>query len=191
MEDAIAQQQMLAVAETIEKAVDDELERIDMMDDQDMAVIRRNRLKQVLEMQKRKDTWVARGHGRYHEITEEKEFFDFVKKSERVVVHFGRSATSRCAVVDRHFSELATKHFETLFLRVDCERVPTLPQRFNVLMLPTIMLVEGGNTFHSIIGFDDFGGRDDFKTEVMEDVLHHYGMVNDRDMFANDQTVDE
>jgi len=45
-----------------------------------------------------------------------KEFFEFVKKSERVVVHFGRAATERCAVLDRHLRETAQTHFETHFL---------------------------------------------------------------------------
>lgn len=35
----------------------------------------------------------ALGHGRYDEVYEEREFFELCKKSNRVVVHFGRSAT--------------------------------------------------------------------------------------------------
>lgn len=54
-------------------------------------------------------------------------------------------------------------------------------------MLPTLMLVEKQNTFHSIIGFDEFGGTDEFTTETVKMVLAYYGMINDKGMFAADQ----
>lgn len=183
--------QMLAVASAIERAVDDELDRIDNLDDDDITVIRRKRLAQVKEMQKRKDEWIQRGHGRYHPITDPKHFFDCVKQSERVVCHFRRNETERCHVVDGRMEKVAQRHFETRFCFVDVEKVPQLPQQFNVVMLPTIMLVEGGNTFHSIIGFEEFGNHDDFSEEDFEKVMITHGMVNDRDMFAADQSPDD
>jgi hypothetical protein len=38
-------------------------------------------------------------------------------------------------------------------------------------MMPTIVLVRGGKTEHSIVGFDEMGGHDDFSTETLESVL--------------------
>ena len=181
---------LLQVAEQIERAVDDELERIDQLDDDDLAVIRHKRLKQVQEMAKRKEDWLRKGHGMYQHIDDPKKFFEFAKRSERVVCHFRREATERCKVVDKHIGALVAKHYETLFCSVDVERLPMLAERFNVVMLPTIMLIEGGNTFHSIIGFDEFGEVDDFPTRTFELVLEKYGMLNDRDMFYADQEED-
>jgi hypothetical protein len=189
--DPAAEAQILAMAEAMERAVDDELDKIDQMDDEDMDQIRLRRVKQLREMQKRKDNWLAMGHGRLIEVTDPAMFFDMVKKSERCIVTFKRPVTERCAIIDEHLKKIALSHFETRFMSIDVEKVPSLPQRFNVAMLPTIMLVEKGNTFHSIIGFDDFGGRDDFETETMEKVFMHYGMINDKDMFDNDQTNDD
>ena len=182
---------MLQVAEAIERALDDEIAKVDEMDDDDFHRLRTNRMKQLKEMQKRKDTWVSKGHGTLKEVADPKEFFEAVKGSERVVVSFSRSTTERCAVVKNHMSQAAQAHFETRFIEVDVEKIPSLPERFNVMMLPTIMLVEGSNTFHSIIGFDEFGGRDDFTHEVFLQVMKHYGMVNDRDMFDADQTRED
>eukprot|EP00672_Neobodo_designis_P020001 CAMPEP_0174828546 /NCGR_PEP_ID=MMETSP1114-20130205/1397_1 /TAXON_ID=312471 /ORGANISM="Neobodo designis, Strain CCAP 1951/1" /LENGTH=195 /DNA_ID=CAMNT_0016062267 /DNA_START=49 /DNA_END=636 /DNA_ORIENTATION=+ len=179
--------QLLAVAEQMERAVDDELARIDNMEDEDLEAVRAKRRKQVADMAKRRDQWLQRGHGSYHEVTDAKHFFQCVKQSERVVVHFKRSATERCAIVDGHLQKIAREHFETRFCSVDVEKIPALPQEFNVMMLPTLMLVEGGNTFHSIIGFDEFGNHDDFSTDDMVKVLSHHGMVNERGMFAADQ----
>ncbi len=187
-----AEQQLLAVAETIERAIDDELDRMDQMDENDLAAIRRNRIKQLKEMAKRKEIWLSKGHGIYQEITgDPKKFFEYAKGSERVVCHFGRSASERCNIIDHHMRQIAPVHFETLFCRVDVEKIPALAEQFNVFMLPNLMLIEGGNTFHSIIGFDEFGGKDDFSHDTFQKVLMHYGMINGTDMFAADQTNED
>ncbi|KAG5496360.1 hypothetical protein JKF63_02662 [Porcisia hertigi] len=185
-----SEQALLQVAQQIERAVDDEIDRIDQMDDDEIHIIRQKRLKQLKEMQARRDEWLRKGHGQYLEVTEPKEFFDNVRKSERVVVHFMRRSTPRCEIIERHLRAIAAEHFETRFCYVDVERIPSLPSQFNVLMLPTLMLVEKGKTFDSIIGFDQFGGTDDFTTETVSQVLAHYGMINEKGMFAADQNED-
>lgn len=184
------EQAMLQIAAQIERAVDDELDRIDQMDDDELLVIRQKRMKQLKEVQARRDEWLKKGHGQYLEVTDPKMFFDNVQDSERVVVHFMRRSTPRCEIIERHLRAIARDHFETRFCYVDVERIPSLPERFNVMMLPTLMLVEKQNTFHSIIGFDEFGGTDDFTTATVEQVLAHYGMVNEKGMFAADQEDD-
>ncbi|AYU81864.1 ATP binding protein-like protein [Leishmania infantum JPCM5] len=181
------EQALLQIAQQIERAVDDEIDRIDQMDDDEILAIRQKRLKQLKEIQARRDEWLRKGHGQYLEVAEPKEFFDNVKSSERIVVHFMRRSTPRCEIIERHLRTIAHEHFETRFCYVDVERIPSLPERFNVMMLPTLMLVEKGHTFHSIIGFDEFGGTDDFTTDTVTQVLAHYGMVNDKGMFAADQ----
>lgn len=184
------EQAMLQIAEQIERAVDDELDHINQMDDDDLLAIRQKRLKQLKEVQARRDEWLKKGHGQYLEVTDPKMFFDNVQGSERVVVHFMRRSTPRCEIIERHLRIIAREHFETRFCYVDVERVPSLPERFNVMMLPTLMLVEKQNTFHSIIGFDEFGGTDEFTTATVEQVLAYYGMVNEKGMFAADQNDD-
>ena len=186
-----AEEMVLRMAEQIEAAIDDELDRVDHMGEDEVAAIRKNRLKQLQDMQKRKDIWVRHGHGEYRIITDPKDFFTHMKQSERVICHFGRRTTDRCLVMERHLKDLAATHFETLFMYVDVEKHPHLAEKFNVMMLPHIMLVEKENTFHSIIGFDEFGGNDNFSTEHVEGVLCHFGMLNDRDMFAADQNGDD
>lgn len=186
----IQEQALLQIAQTIERAVDDELERVDQMDDDDLLALRQKRLNQLKEVQTRRNEWLAKGHGRYLEVTDPKMFFDNVKESERVVVHFMRRSTPRCEIIERHLRIIAEEHFETRFCYVDVERIPSLPERFNVMMLPTLMLVEKQNTFHSIIGFDEFGGTDEFTTHIVKDVLANYGMINAKGMFAADQNDD-
>ena len=179
---------VLQMAEAIERAIDDEMDRIDEISGDEIAAIRQRRAKQLKDMKDRRDLWMARGHGHYNIIGDAKEFFENMKNSERVICHFGRGATLRCKILDTPFRDLAQKHFETRFMYVDVEKFPALAEKFNVMMLPHVMLVEKQNTFHSIIGFDEFGGKDDFDTDHCADVLKTFGMLNDKDMFAADQT---
>jgi hypothetical protein len=44
-------------------------------------------------------------------------------------------------------------------------------------MLPTLVCVKDGKTDHSIVGFDEMGGRDDFDTSTLEAVLLKHGAV--------------
>jgi thiol-disulfide isomerase/thioredoxin len=185
-----AEHALLQVAEQIERAIDDEMSRIDNMDDDDLIELRKRRMNQLKETDKRRNEWLQKGHGVYDEVQDLQHFFNIVKTSERVVIHFMRRATSRCAILERHLSQLAKEHFETKFAYVDVERLPALAERFNIVMLPNIMLVEKQNTFHSIIGFDEFGGSDEFTTETARSVLAHYGMLNEKGMFAADQKDD-
>lgn len=186
----VNEQVLLQIAENIERALDDELQRVDEMDDDEVMAIRKKRMEQLREVEKRKIEWLKKGHGGYTEVPDPATFFKYVQDSERVVVHFMRRSTPRCQIIERHLQLIAKDHFETRFCYIDCERIPSLPERFNVMMLPTLMLVEKQNTFHSIIGFDEFGGHDDFTTETVETVLAHYGMINPNGMFAADQTQD-
>ena len=44
--------------------------------------------------------------------------------------------------------------------------------------MPTIVLIKDGKTEHSIHGFDEFGGTDDFTTSDMAYVLASRGVLN-------------
>jgi hypothetical protein len=59
-------------------------------------------------------------------------------------------------------------------VKVDAEKSPFLVERLNVWMLPTLVLCKNGKTEHSIVGFDELGGDDDFATETLEYVISKY-----------------
>ena len=93
------------------------------------------------------------------------------------MVHFYRPTTRRCEIIDKHFYALAAKHMETKFLRVNAEKAPFLVEKLHIWMLPTIVCVQNGKTDHSIVGFDELGGRDDFATEDMEQLLLKHNVL--------------
>ena len=119
----------------------------------------------------------SQGHGEYRDVHDEKQFFEALKKSSRAVVHFYRPSTRRCEIVDRHLGQLARKHIETKFVRVDAEKSPFLAERLKIWMMPTIVLVKEGKTEKSIIGFDEMGGSDAFTTAQLEALLLKHEVI--------------
>lgn len=100
------------------------------------------------------------------------------KKSARVICHFYRSVTPRCQIVDSHFEILANKHVETRFIKVDAEKSPYLVEKLGIILMPTMVIILDGKTNHSIRGFDEFGGIDEFTTADMAHVLAGHGCIN-------------
>lgn len=58
------------------------------MDEDDLDAIRERRIKQMAKMQAQKQEYKNLGHGTFDTITNEKEFFEISKKSDRVVCAF-------------------------------------------------------------------------------------------------------
>ncbi|XP_047542800.1 thioredoxin domain-containing protein 9 [Vanessa atalanta] len=169
------------VAQNMEKQLDNELGRLDALDNSDLEAIRQQRIAEMKQRAKQKQEWLAIGHGEYTEIDNEKEFFTVCNKSDNVVCHFYRNDTPRCRIVDMHLKLLAKKHIETRFVKLDAERAPFLTGRLKIHVIPTIGLVKTNKTKDFIVGFTDLGGRDDFSTEILEwriaraDVIEYSG----------------
>lgn len=161
------EQQLLQTAQELEQQVDEEIKKLDQLDDDDIERIRQKRLDQLKQAHNQKQTWLQNGHGTYSYIQDQKEFFEAVKKSEKVVVHFFRPTTWRCQILDKHMTDLAAKHIETRFVKVDAEKSPFLVEQLKIQVIPTILLVVKSKVVDRIIGFEDLGSRDDFKTDVL------------------------
>lgn len=158
---------VMETAKVIENELDAEIERLDNMDGDELERLREQRIQQMKKMASQRETWKAQGHGVYSEVTEEKEFFDVCKKSDKVVCHFYRDSTFRCSIVDKHLALLAPKHPETRFVKLSVDRAPFLCDRLHIRVLPTIACVLESKTKDYIKGFDDLGGHDEFSTEML------------------------
>lgn len=169
---------ILAAAAAQERALDQQLKAIENLDEDDFEVIRQKRKLEMQKKMKQEQDWRQLGHGRYLELNDTKEFFAAAKKSERMIVHFYRGVSPRCEIVDAHFAKLAALHPETRFVKVNVEKSPFLVERLQIVLIPTITLIKNGKTEHSILGFDEFGGTDDFPTEDMAYVLSTHGVLN-------------
>ncbi|XP_063545070.1 thioredoxin domain-containing protein 9 [Cydia strobilella] len=162
------EQVLYNVAQTVEKQLDSELEKLDALDNSDLEAIRQQRLTEMKQRAQKKQEWLANGHGEYTELDGEKEFFGVCNKSDNVVCHFYKSDSPRCRIVDMHLKILAKKHVETRFVKMDAERAPFLAGRLKIRVIPTIALVKSNKTKDFIVGFTELGNRDDFSTETLE-----------------------
>jgi|LauGreSBDMM110SN_4_FD.fasta_scaffold71810_2 thiol-disulfide isomerase/thioredoxin len=171
------EQSLLRVAQEHERALDAQLAKMDNLGEDDFEALRQKRKMDLQKQVRQEQDWRQLGHGRYAECTDTKDFFNAAKKSARMLVHFYRSVTPRCQIVDAHFERLAARHVECRFVKLDAEKNPYLVEKLGIIVLPTIVLIKDGKTDHAIHGFDEFGGTDNFTTEDMAYVLANYGMI--------------
>ena len=183
---------MLASALQEEAELDAKLAAMDGDMNEDTYEALRQKRKIQLQKQMRKDADMRQlGHGRYSELTDTKEFFAAAKKSARMIVHFYRGVTPRCEIVDRHFEKLAHDHVECRFVKINAEKNPFLVEKLGVILLPTMVLIKDGKTDHAIHGFDEFGGVDDFPTEVVAYVLAAHGMIKPEEIEDMSEDIDK
>lgn len=132
---------LVAAALELEHRVDDELHSLEKLNDNDLDVIRKQKLRNMQKIAKKKQDWLNAGHGEYTEVFGDKDFFSQIKGEERVVCHFYRASMpcevrSVCSsvfpiirarrstvvltmqVMHRHLQRLAETHLETKFIKV-------------------------------------------------------------------------
>lgn len=165
---AAVEDQLIQVTKHIEKQVDATLEALDNLDVNDLEQLRKSRVNEMRKQEEKRRIWLSNGHGEYEELAEEKMFFDVIKKSENVVVHFYTNSNERCRIVDKHLKILAPKHIETKFCKLDAEKCPFLANNLKIKTIPSIVLVHDSIMVDKIVGFTQLGNRDDFTTETME-----------------------
>lgn len=158
---------LLTVASAVESQIDAQILELENLDDTDFEKLREKRLEEMKREAGKRQIWKAKGQGVYGEISSEKEFFKRVKESERVVCHFFRENWP-CKVLDKHLDELAKDHLETLFIKINAEKSPFLTEKLKISVLPTLALVLNAKVDDYVVGFDQLGGTDDFKTEILE-----------------------
>lgn len=170
--------QLLQVTKAIEKQVDATIEQIDNLDVNDLEQLRKKRVKELQKQEQKKQEWLRNDHGQYEELPEEKCFFDIIKKSENIVLHFYTDSSERSKIVDKHLKILAPKHIETRFTKLNAEKCPFLTEKLKVKVIPTIVLIQNTIMVDKIIGFAQLGNRDDFSTDVLEWRIAHNGIIN-------------
>lgn len=173
----VVENQLMQVAKVVEDQLDDKLHQMENLDEDDIDKLRERRMRAMKAHQVRKQQWLARGHGEYQTIHDEKRFFAEMKGEERMICHFYRENWP-CKVMDKHMTELSSKHIETKFTRIDAEKSPFLTEKLKIWMLPTLALIKNEKVVEYIVGFEDMGGKDDFKQEHLCMVLAGHGMIH-------------
>eukprot|EP01071_Lankesteria_metandrocarpae_P013392 Lankesteria_metandrocarpae@DN7138_c0_g1_i1.p1 len=177
---SVVESELLRALEVTEKKLDDEITAYTKLDDDDLDTLRERALQQRKTQAQASSDLRSKGHGFYTELTTEREFFNAAKTSKFLAVHFYRPTTIRCTIVDKHMEAVATRHLNLRCVKINVEKAPFLAERLKIIVIPTVMLVKEAKTEHSIIGFDEMGGKDDFKTSAFESVLVRHGMLRSK-----------
>eukprot|EP00474_Spongospora_subterranea_P010232 CRZ10690.1 hypothetical protein [Spongospora subterranea] len=122
--------------------------------------------------------WRTKGHGYYTEVSDQKQWFEVTKSSERVITHFYRPTTPLCETVDSHLTAIAAKHVETKFVKINAEKSPFLSERLQVVTLPTIIMTTKGTVKDTIVGFEGIAKLDKCSSDDFERRLAMNGMID-------------
>ena len=155
------------MAKSMEDALDDELHRMNNMDQDDLENIRRKRLEAMKGDQDKRKKWLAHGPRRAAGSAGREGVLQRDEREDMMVVHFYRNNWP-CKVMDMHLDMLSKKHLETKFAKIDAEKSPFLTERLKIWMLPTLALISKEKVLDYVVGFDDLGGSDDFPTEHLQ-----------------------
>jgi len=173
----------MAIAQSllsIEKALDDEMDKMDNMAEDDINTIRKNRMAQMKQEAEQRQVNVSNGHGSLTQITEQKEFFDAAKKSDKLIVVFSRNSNEHAKMLLEHMKKLASTHLEARFIYIEAENAPFLTDRFNIFMLPTIVCIADNQVKTQHNGLNDLDGSGKYTTGMLEYLLGAAdGMLDD------------
>lgn len=156
--------------EAMQKKADVEDEEDDDDEFDDDVVIAQIQQKRIDELRRKHEIekeFHAQGHGQYREIVEE-EFLKEVCGSKHVALHFYHHEFIRCKVMDQHLRELAKKYMSVKFLHINAEKCPFFVAKLAVQTLPCLIVFEDGVVADRLEGFEALGGKDTFRTEVLE-----------------------
>ncbi|KAK7099284.1 uncharacterized protein [Littorina saxatilis] len=141
------------------------------------SYIRESRLEALKKKSYQFNSMKDKQHGEYTLLEEEKAFLDTTTSERLCIVHFFHPDFRRCAIVDSHLETLSRKYFETKFAKISVETAKFLVTKLKIQMLPAIFCFKKGIVVDKIVGFEEIGNTDDFRTEVLELRLAKSGTI--------------
>ncbi|KAJ8602180.1 hypothetical protein CTAYLR_003508 [Chrysophaeum taylorii] len=166
-----------------ESMLDDEIAKLDNLEEADLAKIRSKRLAELKKQQSTEKEWASNGHGKLTYLSDTKEFFEACKRSQRVVCHFQRPTSHHCRTLDGHLARLAATQTETRFCAMDAEKTPYLCDKILAdpegnVVIPTILLCKDGKVVYHVRGLAEVGGEG---MTGLATLLIHHGMIFPKD----------
>lgn len=195
---------LLRATQAQEEAIASEISKYDALlecNDTELEKLRERRLNQMKAAAQQKSKWLEQGHGVYADLSSDgqhggdiaKAFFDAAKKSNRMVIHFHRPTTRQCDVFHAALEQLAPKHPETRFVKINvegCDDVREggsgagakyLVEKLGIVVMPTLLIVKDRKAHHQLRGFDELGGRTDFSVNELAYVLGGHDALTRKD----------
>jgi len=173
----------------VEAALDDEMNKMEKLDEDDYSKIRANRIAEMKKRASEQQNNVHNGHGKLDKINDQQEFFGQAKKSNRMVAIFTRNSNKYGKILLEHAELLANKHLEAKFIWIDAENAPFLTERLNIFMLPTIVCIKDNKVHKQHNGLNEIDGSGKYSSGMLEYLLHVDEMLDEAPIY--DQEVRE
>ncbi|KAK4773720.1 hypothetical protein SAY87_028739 [Trapa incisa] len=170
-------------------SINQEVDLDELMDDPELEKLHADRIAALKKEAEKRQELKKQGHGEYREITEG-EFLGEVTQSEKAICHFYHQEFYRCKIMDKHLKSLATRHFDTKFIKLDAENAPFFVTKLGIKTLPCVILFRKGIAVDRLVGFQDLGGKDDFTTRALENHLIKKGMISEKKNDEEDEGSD-
>lgn len=119
----------------------------------------------------------------YPTLANDQSLLDFTTQTHRCVIHFAHPDFARCGVMDEHLRELASRHYEVRFARVDVRNIPFVVEKLNIRVLPCVIGFKDGVAVERVVGFEGLGaggkqdGADQISTLTLERRLLRKGIL--------------
>merc|ERR1711998_233721 len=175
----------------VEAALDDEMQRIDTLNEDDLGKIRAKRMAEMKQKAEERQGWADHGHGSFAKIVDQKDFFGVCKQSQKVVVLFTRDSNKYGQVMKEHMTLLAQQHMEARFVWVDAENAPFLTDKLNIWMLPTIVCVKDNKVHKQHNGLDEIDGSGKYTSGMLEYLLHTDEMLDEAPLYDKEVQEEE
>lgn len=163
----------------VEAALDDEMSKMNNLDEDDYSKIRSNRIAEMKRKAEEQQGNVHNGHGKLTKINDQQEFFAQAKKSNRMIAVFTRNSNKYGKAMLEHAELLAGKHLEAKFIWVDAENAPFLTDRLNIYMLPTIVCIKDNKVHRQHNGLNEIDGTGKYSSGMLEYLLHSDDMLDE------------
>eukprot|EP00745_Piridium_sociabile_P045687 TRINITY_DN99427_c0_g1_i1.p1 TRINITY_DN99427_c0_g1~~TRINITY_DN99427_c0_g1_i1.p1 ORF type:complete len:207 (+),score=70.70 TRINITY_DN99427_c0_g1_i1:39-659(+) len=141
------------------------------------SYIRESRLEALKKQSQDYHEMREKQHGEYSTLEDEKMVLDTTTSIARCVVHFFHADFRRCDIIDGHLEKLSQKYFETKFARISVEKAKFLVSKLKIQVLPAIYCFKKGIVVDKIVGFEEMGNTDDFRTDILERRLAKSGCI--------------
>ena len=167
----------------VEAALDDELGKIEKLDEDDYSKIRSNRIAEMKRKAEAEQQNKYNGHGKLDKISDQQEFFAAGKKSAKLVAIFTRNSNKYGKAMLEHAELLAQRHLEAKFIWIDAENAPFLTDRLNIFMLPTIVCIKDNKVHKQHNGLNEIDGSGKYSSGMLEFLLHADDMLDDAPLY--------
>jgi len=186
---AMIDMQLAQTLLSVEAALDDEINKVENLDESDLARIKAKRIEEMKRKAEVQQQNVSNGHGKLMKISDQQEFFGAAKQSERMIVIFTRNSNKYGKAMLEHAELLAGKHLEARFLWVDAENAPFLTDRLNIYMLPTIVCIKDNKVHKQHNGLNEIDGSGKYSSGMLEYLLFCDEMLDEAPLY--DQEIQE